>query len=150
MKHILFFLLSILSLSISSCKKEEEVPVIKTYNIEVRAHHWWTYTSSTGVGMGSGYYGFDVWDENYNSIWEKSGSVQNQTVTFSTTAKSGQTIWMYVSPFDVYDAISATLYVDGQYASYISEDNSLLNESTTYSLKTINGKEYIVKEIKLP
>jgi hypothetical protein len=149
MKHIIIFILTIFSLTITSCKKEE-VPVIKTYNLEFKSHHWWTYTSSTGIGMSSGYYGFSVFDENFNSIWDKSGTIQNQTVSFTTTAKSGQSVSLYIAPYDVYDAISANLYIDGQSTLYLFEDNSLLYDYESYDLKCINGKEYIVKEIKLP
>ena len=152
MRHFVFLILTILSLSITSCKKEDltENPPIKTYNIECKAKHWWTYTNEFGIGMGSGYYGFTLNDENYNDIWDKSGYVQNQTLTYSTTAKSGQYIFVYVATTDTYDYCSVEVKVDGQTVVFISEDNQFSDESSAYDFRVINGKEYIVKEIKLP
>jgi hypothetical protein len=145
MKHILFLILSILSLSIASCKKEKN-----TYDVECIAKHWWTQENEWGIGMGSGYYGFTLNDENYNDIWDKSGTVQDETLTFNTTAKSGDYIFVYIATYDTWDYCTAEVKVNGNSVIYISENNQFLDESTSYDFRTINGKEYIVKEIKLP
>jgi len=146
MKHILFFLLAILSLSITSCKKEE-VPVIKTYNVECVATHYDDFQSVFDFGL----YSFEIYDENNNRIWDKSGTLSDTTIHYYSTAKSGQKITSFclITNSSTLDAVcTTTVNLDG--ISIIQLSSSDSSSISVYDLRIINGKEYVVKEIKLP
>jgi len=100
--------------------------------------------------MGYGFYGFSLNDEDYNTYWEKSGTVQDETLTFKTTAKSGDYITLFVGVYDTWDFCSLEVKVDGQSVAYVSEDNQFMNDGTSYEFKTIDGKKYLTKEFKIP
>ena len=146
MKYLIIFILSVFSLSITSCKKEE-VPVVKTYNVECVATHYDDFQSVFDFGL----YSFEIYDENNNRIWDKSGTLSDTTIHYYSMAKSGQKITSFclITNSSTLDAVcTTTVNVDGiPIIQLSSSDSSIIS---VYDLRTINGKEYMVTEIKLP
>jgi hypothetical protein len=146
MTRLFIILLSIL---FTGCYKETDRPEPKKYYITCMAHHNWNQVNELGTGMGEASFGFTILDEYNHLIWEKTGYIQNQTLYFDAIGSSGQYLTMYVSVTDVWDYASATIEINGQLEGFISTNDQFINQSAGFYFKNINGKEFLVKEIKL-
>jgi len=147
MKKLIFFFIPIL---FSSCYKEFDEPESKKYFIRCMAHHNWNQVNELGTGMGEASFGFKILDGYNHLIWEKTGYIQNQTLYFDAVASSGQYLTMYISVTDVWDYASATIEVDGQLEGFISTNDQFINQNAGFYFKKIDGKDFLVKEIKIP
>lgn len=132
----------------SSCYKEIGTTEPKKYYIRCMAHHNWNQVNELGTEMGEASFGFTILDEYNNLIWQKTGYIQNQTLYFDAIGSSGQYLTMYISVTDVWDYASATIEINGQLEGFISTNDQFINQSAGFYFKNIDGKEFLVKEIK--
>ena len=135
MKKLLLILLC-LPLLFNSCKKEKI-----NYSLNFEANHW--ISESNMFTAPGAYYSWSVEDEDGNSKYDRSSSINQETV-FGTT---GDWIWVYISVYDVFCNGSVTCNSDdGDIFLYASTDNLYINESDDITAKrvSINGKDTII------
>ena len=146
MKKLLLILLC-LPLIFTTCKKEDDVPVPvkKTYILNFEARHYVSQYNQFADPYA--FYGWSVDDEDYeNSKYDNSGYVIEDIVTGSTTAQTGDWIFIYISVNDVFCNGSVSCNsTDGDISLYAFTDNSFLNESVGEQARvSINGKDTII------
>tara|TARA_B100001057_G_C22676985_1_gene882212 strand:+ start:427 stop:873 length:447 start_codon:yes stop_codon:yes gene_type:complete len=122
MKKI-FFLLLFVSIIFSSCKKEKI-----SYVLNFEANH---FISEENMFTNPGaYFSWSVEDEDENSKFDRSESILSESVFGTTTAQTGDWIWIYISVYDVFcnGSVSCTSN-DGTISLFTSTDNLNMNES---------------------
>jgi len=93
------------------------------------------------------YYSWSAEDEDENSKYDRSSSINQETVFGTTAAQTGDWIWVYISVYDVFCNGSVTCNSDdGDIFLYASTDNLYINESDDITAKrvSINGKDTII------
>jgi hypothetical protein len=139
MKKLLLILLC-LPLLFNSCKKEKI-----NYSLNFEANHW--ISESNMFTTPGAYYSWSVEDEDGNSKYDRSSSINQETVFGTTAAQTGDWIWVYISVYDVFCNGSVTCNSDdGDIFLYESTDNLYINESDGITAKrvSINGKDTII------
>tara|TARA_B100001540_G_C15573541_1_gene536095 strand:+ start:145 stop:588 length:444 start_codon:yes stop_codon:yes gene_type:complete len=132
---ILFFVI----FTFSACEKEKT-----TYTLNFEASH---YVSEENMFASPGaYYSWSVEDEDGNSKYDISESIIKESVTGTTTAQTGDWIWVYISVYDVFcnGSVSCSS-TDGDIFLYASTDNLYINESDYVTARvSINGRDTII------
>ena len=139
MKKLLLILLC-LPLLFNSCKKEKI-----NYSLNFEANHW--ISESNMFTAPGAYYSWSVEDEDGNSKYDRSSSINQETVFGTTAAQTGDWIWVYISVYDVFCNGSVTCNSDdGDIFLYASTDNLYINESDDITARkvSINGKDTII------
>jgi hypothetical protein len=125
----------------TSCTKDKE-----QYTLTFTASHH--VTEENMYCDPSAYYGWSVEDKDYNYKFDKSGYVVRETISETTTAESGDWIFIYVSVNDVFDYGSVSCKSsDGSISLYANTDNMYIDESDSETLKhvIVNDKDTIIK-----
>ena len=134
-------------LFIQSCKKDEEdTKVIKTYTLNFEASH--RVSEENQFADPYAYYCWSVEDENNNSKYNVSDYVKRTTVKGTTTAKTGDWIWVYISVNDAFDIGTVSCKsTDGSIFLFETTDNMYIDESDGITAKSviINGMDTIIK-----
>lgn len=136
----IFFTISII---FSSCKKE-----ITTYSLNFEASH--NITQTNMFADPGAYYGWTIEDEDGNEKFYRNGLIDRQTVTESTTAETGDWIFIYISVDDVfcYGSVKCSS-TDGEIYLSAYTDNSLLPESNSTTARiSINGEDVLIPVIE--
>jgi len=135
-----FVITSLVLITLTSCKKDKI-----TYSLNFEADHW--ISEENMFADPSAYYSWSVDDEDGNSKYDISGSIKEETVTGSATAKTGDWIWIYISVNDAFDNGSVSCKsTDGEIFLYTSTDNMYINESDYVTAKSVclNGTDTII------
>ena len=124
----------------SSCEK-----AITTYDLNFSAEHGISETNMfTAPGA---YYSWRVEDEDGNYKFERNGSIAYETITGSTTAETGDWIFVYISVYDVfcYGSVSCQSS-DGEISLSEYTSNSLINASNSVTAErvAINGIDTVI------
>ena len=139
MKELLLILLC-LPMLFNSCKKEKI-----NYSLNFEANHW--ISESNMFTTPGAYYSWSVEDEDGNSKYDRSASINQETVFGTTAAQTGDWIRVYISVYDVFCNGSVTCNSDDEdIFLYASTDNLFINESDYITAKrvSINGKDTII------
>lgn len=148
MKKLLLVLTIISVFFTFGCKKEDKV---KTYSLTFNAKHWVSQENQFCDPFA--YYGWTVEDKNSNSKYDKSGTIVRATVYGTTTAISGDWIFIYISVNDVFDngSVSCTSS-DGSISLHSFTDNLYIDESddvTAERIVNVNNQDTIIKVKKI-
>ena len=124
----------------NSCKKEKI-----NYSLNFEANHW--ISESNMFTSPGAYYSWSVEDEDGNSKYDNTASINQETVFGSTVAQTGDWIYVYISVYDVFCYGSVNCKSDdGVISLYASTDNLYINESDNITAKRliINGIDTII------
>ena len=133
-----FLVFSCVLLMFNSCEKK------KTYTLNFEASH---YVSEENMFTSPGaYYSWQVDDENDNPKYDITGSILKENITGTTTAQTGDWIWIYVSVYDVFcNGYVNCTSTDGEISLFASTDNLFIDESDYVTARvSINGKDTII------
>tara|TARA_B110000967_G_scaffold181950_1_gene199536 strand:- start:307 stop:756 length:450 start_codon:yes stop_codon:yes gene_type:complete len=139
MKKLLLILLC-LPLLFNSCKKDKI-----NYTLNFEANHF--ITESNMFTSPGAYYSWSVEDEDGNSKYDNTASINQETVFGSTVAQTGDWIYVYISVNDVFCYGSVNCKSDdGVISLYASTDNLYINESDNITAErlSINGIDTII------
>lgn len=135
MKKLLLLLL-FLPILFSSCEKEKI-----TYVLNFEASHW--ISQENMFATPGGYYNWSVDDEDGNSKFDRSESILEEVVSGSTTAQTGDWIFIYISVYDAFcNGSVSCISSDGSISLNSFTDNLYINESNSTTARiSINGKD---------
>ncbi len=120
----------------------------KTYNLTFKAEHWWTEVNSYQIGMGEGVYLVSVDDKKFNTLYQKSGEVRNETKIEQTIAHSGDYVYVAISVTDVYDAASVECTdQNGKLIAFEFTDNLYIDENSDF-IKVKKNDTIATKKVK--
>ena len=125
----------------NSCSKEKQ-----QYTLTFEATHF--VTEENIYCDPYAYYGWSVEDKDGRYKFDRSGHVVRGTISETTTAESGDWIFIYISVNDVFDYGSVSCKSsDGSIFLYANTDNLYIDESDSETLKhvIINDKDTIIK-----
>jgi hypothetical protein len=138
MKKLLIISICVLFI-FNACEKEKI-----TYSLNFEASH---YISEENMFTNPGaYFSWQVEDEDGNVKFERTESIIQESVFGSTTAQTGDWIWIYISVYDVFCNGYVTCNSnDGDIFLYADTDNLYINESDYFTARVcINGKDTII------
>jgi hypothetical protein len=148
MRKLMLGALLLVSLMFVGCKKS------KTYELTFTAMH--NVTEENQFCNPYGYYWWSIQDKDYKSKFDKSDFVIRQTVTGTTSAKSGDYVVININVNDVFDfgSVSCTSS-DGSVSLYAYTDNLYISDMDDATLKSVHAKTregndttIVVKQIK--